>query len=160
MSEVSKDELSKNPFAAFDFSYEEALEADERLKTRNPKRDARICACGHPISRHTNVSGIVYCKPNRMECPCKKIRAVLEASDTRPFLRRTEGAGKLHALGRGLVACLEKEINVKWIIELKCDKCAKEGPLSPVPVSQRGNAMNEPTGYDVLLCAACREEIG
>jgi len=156
---MSNEELDKNPFAAFDFSYDEAREADKML-TQRVDRDGRICACGHPTVRHSQSGGIVYCKPNRMECPCKKVRAVLESADTRPFLRKTEGSGKLHALGRGLGACLEKEIRVKWIIDLQCDKCSKEGPLSPVPVSQRGQASSQATGYDALLCATCRAEIG
>lgn len=150
---------SNDPFAFLDFSQEEAQAADEELKKPKSKRDRRICLCGHPMARHTNLSGMVYCKPTRMECPCKKPRPVLEVSDVRPFLRKTSGAGPLHALGRGLAAAAAKGIEVRWLVEMKCDRCGKAGPISPVPVTQRGIAVNEATGFDALLCADCRTEV-
>jgi hypothetical protein len=150
----------KSPFTFLDFTLEEAQQADKNL-IENPvsDRDGRICICGHPVARHTNVSGLVYCKPTRMECPCKAIRAVVEANDIRPFLRKTSGQGPLHALGRGLQACVVKEVEVNWLIEMKCDRCKKEAPLSPVPVTQRGISVNHATGFDALLCRECRDQV-
>lgn len=148
-----------NPFEFLDFSLEEAQKVDAELKKPVSNRDSRVCACGHPMARHTNLSGMVYCKPTRMECPCKTMRPVIEADDVRPFLRKTGGAGPMHALGRGLAAAMEKGISVRWLIEMKCDRCQKPGPVSPVPVTQRGIAVPDATGYDALLCADCRTAV-
>jgi hypothetical protein len=61
-------------------------------------------------------------------------------------------------LAQGLHAAQKAGHTVKWLIEMKCDKCAIEGKVSPVAVSQRGTIMDEATGFDVLLCQKCREE--
>lgn len=148
-------------FEHLDFTQEEAQAADESLLARQGrKRDGRICVCGHPVTRHTLLAGgLVYCKPTKMECPCKASRPVIESSDTRPFLRKTEGPGVLHALGRGIQAALKAGHDVDWLVDKQCDRCGTEGPVSPVPVTQRGVAVNEPTGFDALLCRKCREQV-
>lgn len=147
-------------FEYLDFTPEEALHADDLLCARQGRRrDGRICVCGHPMTRHAMLSGLVYCKPTRMECPCKKARPVVEASDTRPFLRKTEGQGAMHALGRGLLAASRDGHRVEWLVPRQCDRCGTEGPVSPVPVTQRGVAVNEATGFDALLCNKCRMEV-
>lgn len=139
---------------------EDAYNAGE-LETRNTKIDKRVCACGHRVAAHTEIAGVTFCKPARMECPCKKCRPVLEAEDTRVFLRSTRGGGRLHALSQGLYALLQREKKVRWIIEFKCDRCgASTGkPLTPVPVTQSGIATTYPTGYDALLCDECRTSV-
>ena len=74
-------------------------EADVALAEQrkiNASINRHVCACGHAMSRHTVVSGIVMCKPARMECPCKRSRPVLLAQDTRLFIRKTEGGGAAH----------------------------------------------------------------
>jgi hypothetical protein len=156
--DIENDKTKSNPFDFFDFSLEEAIKTDAAL-TAHRNRDARICACGHPMARHTNVGGIVFCKPTRMECPCKASRAVLEVSDVRMFLRRTDGGGSMHALGRGLQASVVKGCEVSWLIDMQCDRCRKPGRVSPVPVTQNGYASTYATGFDALLCADCRVEV-
>jgi hypothetical protein len=146
-------------FSFFDFSMEEAQTADKELLSKPSERDGRICVCGHPVARHLNSGGIVYCKPTRMECPCKSVRSVLESSDVRPFLRKTNGPGTMHALGRGLASAIEKGNKVSWLVDMQCDRCGKEGPVSPVPVTQTGFSTAYPTGYDKLLCSECRLEV-
>lgn len=127
---------------------------------RRPKRDNRVCICGHPVSRHTNVGGITMCKPTKMDCPCKKCRPVVAVSDLRPFLRKTEGSGGLHALSRGMYALSQKGGKITWLIDLVCDRCnEKTDDLTPVAVSQRGTSASHATGYDALLCRKCREEV-
>jgi hypothetical protein len=147
-----------NPFSAFDFTLEEALKIDAELTSRKP-RDGRICSCGHAAARHDVTSGVVYCKPSRLECNCRALKVVLESDDVRPFLRKTEGAGALHALGRGTAAALKKGIHFEWVIEPVCERCKTPGPISPVPVTKNGIAAREDTGYNVLLCATCRTEV-
>lgn len=151
--------MSSNPFEFMDFTIEEAQFEDDRLRSKPAERDGRICLCGHPVGRHTQAGGIVFCKPTRMECPCKSVRAVLDTDDVRPFLRKTEGAGTMHALGRGLAAAVNKNKKVTWLVDMVCDRCKAEGPVSPVPVTQRGVAMSKATGFDALLCRACRTEV-
>lgn len=152
---------TETAFSRLDFTQEEAQAADDALCARQGRRrDGRICVCGHPLGRHTVLSGgLVYCKPSKMECPCKATRAVVDSSDTRPFLRKTEGPGVLHALGRGVQAAVKAGHTVDWLVPAQCDRCGVEGPISPVPVTQRGVAVNEPTGYDALLCRKCRETV-
>ena len=151
--------MMADAFDFMDFTLEEAVEKDNLLRQKPPERDGRICLCGHPTSRHTIANGLVFCKPTRMECPCKKVRAVVESSDVRPFLRKTEGSGPMHALGRGLAAAITKGLDVAWLIEKKCDRCGTEGPVAPVPVTQRGISTSSATGFDALLCAVCRQSV-
>jgi hypothetical protein len=153
---------AKAALEAMGITLDEALEADEKVrdgaKTRD--RDARICLCGHPIARHTIVNGVVYCKPSRMECPCKKTRPVLEADDTRKFLRRTSGSGAMHALSLGLVSLIQSGKSAKWIVDLVCDRCgAQDGNVVPAAVTQTGKPTSYATGFDALLCPTCRTEL-
>lgn len=148
--------MTDDPMAAMGISLDEAIEADEALRERPTSRDGRVCICGHGAGRHSLNNGVVWCKPARMDCPCKKLRPVLEVEDTRPFLRKTAGAGPLHALVRGMSAVLSSGKRVEWIIDLKCDKCGAEGQVAPVPVTRNGLVMSEATGYDALLCMKCR----
>jgi hypothetical protein len=149
---------------AMGISLEDMEETERKLHEQGVRRyrssDSRICACGHGVSRHTVINGVVYCKPSRMECPCKNCRPVIEVDDTRKFLFRTNGAGPLHALTMGMFASAKSGKNVKWIIDLKCDRCGEQtGTVVPVPVTQNGVATTYPTGYDALLCPKCRVEI-
>jgi hypothetical protein len=153
-------EMEENALAALGLTVEEVQEVDDALR-RNPKRrDGRVCLCGHAVARHTEVAGHVVCKPSRMDCPCKVTRAVLDVEDLRPFLRRTEGSGALHALTRGLSELVSNEKKAEWIVELVCDRCKVSGAaLSPVPVTQTGHATTYATGFDALLCRDCRENV-
>lgn len=151
---------AKDALAALGMDVDNVLNIDNELRTRPSKRDGRICLCGHGVSKHQIIGGIVVCKPSKMDCPCKKVRAVLDAEDTRPFLRRTQGAGPLHALTRGIAALAASGKDAHWIIDLECDRCHEHSNnLVPVPVTQNGVAVSEPTGFDALLCPACREEV-
>jgi hypothetical protein len=92
-----------------------------------------------------------------MKCPCRTFRPVVEAEDTRIFLRETLGPGKLHALSRGLAASFELDKKVSWIVELVCDRCHDpEKTVSPVPISENGYVANYPTAVTALLCHECR----
>ncbi len=149
-------------FAALGLDPAEVLAEDKKLNARpaRAKRDHRINVCGHPVARITNANGIVYCKPTRMECPCKKLRPMLEVSDLRFFLRRTEGGGALHALTRGLAALEEAGGSAKWLVDLVCDRCGKaDGGVVPVPVTGNGIQVSRATGFDAMLCKDCREII-
>ena len=151
---------AKDALAAMGLSVDSVLEVDNVLRTRPQKRDGRICLCGHGVTKHTVSDGIVLCKPSKMTCPCKKLRPVIDAEDARPFLRRTQGAGQMHALSRGLAALAASGKDAQWIIELVCDRCGEfNESLIPVPVTKQGVATAEPTGFDALLCPTCREEV-
>jgi hypothetical protein len=149
----------QNPFSFLDFTSEDVLEAEKVLKRKTRlDRDNRICVCGHPVARHETTFA-TYCKPSKMECPCKKVRPVLQVGDVRCFLRKTTGSGVFHALGLGLQTAVERGFAVTWLIDQKCDKCGVEGPISPVPVTSAGVPKEEATGYDVLICKKCRLEL-
>ena len=136
---------------------EEAVATDAMLRQRpGGGRDGRVCLCGHGAGRHTMASGIVLCKPARMECPCKKLRPVLVADDVRPFLRKTAGSGTMHALIRGLAALSVSGRSAEWTVDLVCDKCGSGDGVVPAAVTQGGVVVSDPTGYDALLCRECR----
>lgn len=148
---------------AMGISLEEIEKADQvsrETPRREKERDTTICLCGHGSARHILVNGTVFCKPSRMECPCKKLRPVLKADDTRKFLRKTTGGGALHALSLGILAHVKENKSVSWIVDLKCDRCKKDDKnVVPVPVTQQGRAVGYATGYDALLCRECRAEV-
>jgi len=156
---TKKDTSAAEALAMLGITLEEVDDADEALREKGP-RDRRICACGHGVSRHTENYGAVYCKPARMECPCKKVRPVLETNDTRAFLRKTDGMGVQHALTRGIAAAIKRGKSAKWLVELKCDRCGESAEkIIPAPVTQRGISVDHPTGYDALLCPKCSTEV-
>lgn len=149
---------------ALGLSVEELEDAEKELylsgKLRLRSRDNRICACGHRMSAHTTVAGAGFCRPTKMECPCKAPRPVLEVQDTRLFNYKTEGSGALHALARGILASARGGKWVKWTVDLECDRCKKPAErLLPSAVSQRGQAMPSATGHDALLCEDCRRAV-
>ena len=153
------EENKVDPFSFMDFTLEEAIEADQKSQEQ-PRRDRRVCNCGHGVSRHKYlVNGTLSCQPTRMSCPCLEVKPVLEASDVRPFLRKTTGQAAFHALGRGLQAAALAGVEVTWLVDMKCDRCNAEGPIAPVAVTQSGIASDKATGYDVLLCRTCRTAI-
>jgi hypothetical protein len=159
----SKDTSAIEALAAMGLTPEDIDRADQELFAQRKLRegiDRQICACGHGLSRHTVTAGIVYCKPARMECPCKRLRPLIETSDTRMFVRKTDGGGAAHALARGIKAAVEKGKSVEWVVDLVCDRCGDAHPnVVPVPVTQGGIAVQHATGYDALLCPDCRTEI-
>ena len=162
MSEEEKKWVSaQDALAMMGISVDEVDESDSDLiEKKKHGVDRQVCACGHPMARHTVVHGVVLCKPARMECPCKRARPVLECQDTRLFIRKTEGAGSAHALTRGIRVSIEKNKSVAWIVELVCDRCGvAHSNVVPVPVTQTGHASSYPTGYDALLCPDCRVEV-
>ena len=146
---------------AMGLTAEDIATAKKLLSVPVRNTDKRICICGHPVGRHTDTGvGIANCKPTAMQCPCKRCRPVLVADDCRLFVRKTVGGGLLHALTLGSVAHLERGKKVQWINDPVCDRCGEtEGTVVPVPVTQGGHAKSHATGYDVLLCSKCREDV-
>ena len=148
--------MEENAMSFFDFTEDEAEKALNNIEMLSGRKDGRICLCGHSNGRHSLVNGILSCQAAKQYCPCKSLRLVVECSNTRPFLRKTSGAGPLHALSQGIATALKAGYEIKWLVPMECDKCHKPGPVSPIPVSQRGVEMDEATGYDALLCRECR----
>lgn len=153
-------ETAREALARLGLDLDEVVEMDQQLIHRQ-RGDRRICLCGHSVGRHTEFNGLVNCTVGKMTCPCREVQPVLLAEDTRPFLRKTEGAGKLHALSRGISALAAKGKTVEWIEDaLVCHKCEATGVnLSPVPMTRSGRVADEATGYDALLCETCRREL-
>jgi hypothetical protein len=152
---------AKDALSSMGIDLSEAIEADKKL-TKKPKRDNRICVCGHAVARHKTdeFSGITECKPSRMYCPCDTPRAVLEAEDIRVFLRQTWGPKAQHALIRGLVALAEADKEAKWIDDpLLCDKCQTKASVYPVPLTSSNKIAEEATSRNALLCDNCIEEL-
>lgn len=130
-------------------------------------RDGRICACGHPVSRHYEsvVTRDHVCRPTRMECPCRDLLPVLVTSDTRQFLWKTEGAGAgQHALSRGLAAARVKGAVVELLeAGSTCRSCgAEEVSLRPVAVAGTDimKLSGKPEKRNGLLCEDCVRKLG
>lgn len=152
-----------------------AIELDKKI-TNNRRISPYVCLCGHPVSRHSRLEdGDYVCKPSRMYCHCTKVYEILEAEDTRPFLRKSNSYGAEHALARGLIATLAAGKNCSWVtVNSQCFDCGIEKlPLIPAVVE---NGIPEyPTGKilfnlknqvvnsaeysrriaDLLLCQTC-----
>jgi len=161
MKEKELDTSALEALTKMGITIEDIDNADaELIEKRKQSVDRQVCACGHAMGRHTVVHGIAYCKPARMECPCKHGRPVVVTDDTRLFIRKTDGAGPAHALARGMRAAIERGKRVEWLVDLVCDRCKKEVPnVVPVPVTQGGHATSYATGYDALLCPNCRLDV-
>lgn len=138
----------------------EALEADERLRTRVKERDGRICICGHPMNRHMAEAGRWFCTPSRLTCKCATAQPVVLTSDTRLFLRKTEGSDVEHALIRGMAAALAAGKSVEWIDGARvCARCGSEGGMPVVHTKDLRIMHSGDSGYYSLLCETCRTEV-
>ena len=154
---------------------------------RSRKVDRRICICGHATGRHkiggtkttittvwpdqTIIEGggfkakVWRCKPNGNDCNCQTWIPTLEVSETRWFLKATEGANHRHALTKGILAL--SKINghsIKWLIPPICVLCKKEGwenGLAPTPLTESGKVKigDGSDGLDRLVCKSCREAV-
>lgn len=138
-------------------SKDDAKEALDRIQEESGRKDSRICICGHSNGRHrAGYANIVTCQAAKQFCPCKQVRLVLSATDTRPFLRKTSGGDGFHALIQGIVAAEEKGIEVDWLVEPKCDKCGADTGVTVVTVDANGFELTESKGYDIFVCSKCR----
>ena len=132
---------------------------------REPPKDSRVCICGHSMNKHAVINGYVSCKPSRMSCPCKAVRPVLTSTNVRPFMRKSLGSGSAHALMQGFRKAIELDADISWIEPPTCDyqkngsKCGSTEQVVPCLVTQNGFYTTEPTGYDVFLCASCKENL-
>lgn len=138
---------------------DEAIRIDQEI-TNRPRNDKRICLCGHSVARHDMSLERPTCVVGKQFCPCRKVQPVLVVEDTRPFIRKTDGASVLHALTRGIAAASSKghameKIEEAWVCH-RCGTSGSEVRISPVPVSANGLAMQVATGYDAFLCDDCR----
>lgn len=163
MSEERREGQLSNVMNVFGFGLEEVEEAmKQKEQEKLNARDGRICACGHPVKHHDVTRlGAVSCQPGRQLCPCVKLHPVIKVPDTRYFMRKSEGNGKLHALTMGIVASIkskpETENLMEWIVPIICEKCGNEEvSLFPTNVTPDGVVVDEPSKFSLLLCEDCR----
>lgn len=138
---------------------DEAIQADKEL-TSKPRGDRRICLCGHSVNRHDLTVGRPVCQIGKQFCGCRNLQPVLEAQDTRPFIRKTTGSALNHALTRGIAAAIENGQELNWIDGVRyCHKCqnTEEGlRLTPMVVTANGVPADYDTGFNALFCDECR----
>ncbi len=146
----------------FDFDLSESQNINEVNERNGRIRDAGICICGHPSTRHTFVAerNRWACQPAKHICTCLTRNDVLEASDIRFFLRTLLGNGAEHAFSRGVAAARAAGIELEIIGTPKCEPCKAEGvPLSPVVVNEAGRVVHDMyniTGHNVFMCRDCQ----
>lgn len=96
-----------------------------------------ICACGHPLGKHTAVNGKGLCNALKATCPCTDRVGVLKAPNARIFSYRTDEQG--HAIIKGVAKTYEIEMGhrIEWIIELVCmeEGCGSTDRVTFVPVN-------------------------
>lgn len=159
MEEIKPDDF----FASIGIDEKELQEADKRQKKRG-KVDRRVCICGHGVSKHRYdaIAGQWSCKP-AFNCPCKSPVAVMEVTNIKSFLRKTEGGGTLHALFGGLQGMkeLDKEATFKQLIPWICHFCQSDKNIKPEPLTKDGRRTRDglSMGYDAFVCDECRMKI-
>lgn len=137
---------------------EKALEYFEELK-KNQKRSGGVCICGHSMKAH--LGDPVVCAPGRMFCPCKVPREVIQTSNLRPFMKKTQGASALHALGQGMHGALSRDAKIEWVVDQSCDRCGSTDSVVPAAIdTYNGKVAGEATGVDKLICKKCYIELG
>jgi hypothetical protein len=152
--------MNENAMDFFDETDDELAEANEILGRVASKKDGRICICGHSNGRHDFEHGVLTCQAAKQICPCLEKRLVLQVSNSRAFIRKTQGPGPLHALTLGVKSALAAGHEVKWLVEAKCDKCGSEGKVIPAAIDERSKRISyEPSGLNKFLCRDCREEL-
>lgn len=149
---------ARSILASMGLDADEAIETDKRLKTK-PRRDPRICICGHAMNKHVPESGA--CEPTRYKCPCRNQTAVLTVDDTRLFLRRSTGPGPEHALTRGIAALAEAGKGCDWIEDGgKCMKCEGTESIRAVPTDSTGmKVIYDHSQFNIMVCADCYKEM-
>jgi hypothetical protein len=138
---------------------DQAIETDKRLKTK-PRRDPRICVCGHAVNKHVPESGA--CEPTKYKCPCRHVNPVLTVEDTRMFLRKSTGPGPEHALTRGIAALAEAGRGCDWLEGSKlCFKCTTAGVnVRAVPTDSTGTkVLYDHSQFNILVCDPCYKEM-
>tara|TARA_R110000782_G_scaffold112223_2_gene202127 strand:- start:719 stop:1186 length:468 start_codon:yes stop_codon:yes gene_type:complete len=151
-----------SPLDRFGYT-EEGL--DEVLEAKKAevasRRDPRICSCGHPVKFHTVTAYGTSCKPGRLLCPCTGVFAVITVPDTRYFMRKSDGNGKLHALTLGIHSAIKANPDsidkFEWIIDNACGKCGNEEvQLHPTNLTPNGVIVDKAAEFSLLLCDDCR----
>lgn len=146
--------------SAMGFDPDEAERTDKELTINARTKDKRICLCGHSVGRHDMELGRPVCVVGKLACNCRNLQPVLTVTDTRPFIRKTEGSSLNHALARGIAAARKIDVDISFIEESwACHKCGVAGEavrLVPMTVTANGLPANYDTGYNSLLCDDCR----
>lgn len=137
-----------------------SMESVQRFLDEKEVHDTskHVCVCGHAVNKHTVEAGWVFCTTARHNCPCKQIKAVLYASDTRYFMRKSYGSGSRHALSTGMMRLRSLKKRAFWLKEPKCWRvgCLGQNPnIYPVPMNESYQIVNGPGHYNVLLCETC-----
>lgn len=170
--------MSDNPFAALNWSEDEAVSGEDTLNEASTTRakDSRVCACGHPARAHASQgvtepakilqrAGREQCRYGRMKCPCEHFDAVIVASDVRPFSFKTTGVNTRHALYKGVSKARKNDIDVQWT-KAVCAPCEAQGTVDPsshlriIAVTKTMQVSLEPEARNVLVCDAHYEALG
>jgi hypothetical protein len=147
----------------FSMTLEEVQAVAETYRDATKRRDRRVCACGHSMTKHQTVEIAgreleTRCYTTKLTCPCLSPKPVILASDVRPFLRRTKGSGQSHALMLGIAGLVSKEGRTfEWLegwprCELEAlGDCTPSG-IGPYAVSKAGQVTGDQEAYNFLLC--------
>ena len=121
-----------------------------------PKRNQDICACGHSIARHYEISqGQTLCQVAKMFCPCRHMVAVVNVDDTRVFMYDTHGRGSKHALFRGLKRLGQMKKTSRSLIPNECWACGEVKAIEPVPITESQTISDQAQSRNAMLCEEC-----
>lgn len=135
------------------------LDYNENIKTSRKAPDNRVCLCGHSVNAHNAFEGVVDCRPSKYQCPCKKLKPVIQVENLRIFIRRTSADTRGHALTLGMLESIKRNFKFEWLIDVACDRCGEtDGRIGPCAVSRDGIISYTATGYDAMLCQNCQDQ--
>lgn len=159
--------MSDNPFEIFELGDDLPEQVEKATaKPSVPKKDPRICVCGHPARAHSS-EGVTadavekrkynqhVCRYARMACPCAKFIEVVKCDDVRLFTFRTSGIDANHALFKGVSRAKEKDVEFEWsdLSLTACVECGiTTGPRHIVALNDRGRVSRDPGAFNVFLC--------
>lgn len=159
--------MTTNPLEALGWSKDEIDAAKASAEAHAPRRDGRVCICGHPAKTHSgegesdvqkalHAAGRDQCRYGRMKCPCAEFEPVLDSSNVRSFTFKTTGVGPDHALSRGIMSAVEKGAEVEWTITPVCKwpdcQSAPGSRVTVVAVSQYGKRSTSPEPLNGFFC--------
>lgn len=139
------------------FSSEALTRFEAEREGGRKKRVREVCACGHSMNYHSEMNGILMCKPAQIPCNCKHPRAVLEVENLRLFLHSTTGYGAEHALGKGILSSRSREASILWVGgEAVCQSCGEvHSELIPVALNDQAVPLTKSGPINVVVCQGC-----
>jgi hypothetical protein len=157
-----------NPFEALGWTQDQNDQAAEAIaKPSVPRKDPRVCLCGHSARAHATQGldaesaqeyrerGLERCQVARMSCPCRGFVEVLQTEDVRAFTFKTSGPDTDHALTKGIKKLQGRDNTFEWsnLEKTACTRCGESsGQRHLVAMTNQGRIATYPAPNNLFLC--------